>query len=121
MNRLKKLFSEVLKNKVITVKSPKIFEVRQFYERLAKSIDPRLIKNRIRKRRKSLIPSDTDLRILAEAAKLAKSSAVVLVTDDSDYTLFSNEIKKVFSVHILDSRMLPTTTNGVKSLLLRLL
>jgi len=120
MERLKKLFYKVLRNKIITIRSPRIVEVRQFYKYLARSLDPRLIKNRIKKRRKNLIPSDTDIRILAEAAKLARDSAVVLVTDDSDYTLFSDEIQKKFSVYILDSKNLPTTINGVKSLLLRL-
>ncbi len=52
-------------------------------------------------------PTGNDLVILATAAKLAERYDVEILTFDHDFIVFSDEIKKVFNVNIVNAGMIP--------------
>ncbi|HET7337093.1 MAG TPA: hypothetical protein VFJ23_04295 [Candidatus Nitrosotalea sp.] len=52
-------------------------------------------------------PTGNDLVILATAAKLAERYDVEILTFDHDFIVFSDEIKKVFNVDIVNAGMIP--------------
>ena len=98
--RLDKLFSMLGKG-LLEIKDPKVREVRGFYFKLRDLKDWRLFQLREEKGRVSLLPSRADMTILGEAARLAETHRVVLVTEDKDYTSFQKEIMREFHVKIL--------------------
>ncbi|MDE1844291.1 MAG: hypothetical protein KGI10_03065 [Thaumarchaeota archaeon] len=52
-------------------------------------------------------PTGNDLVILATAAKLAEQYDVEILTFDHDFIVFSDEIKKVFNVSIVNAGAIP--------------
>lgn len=52
-------------------------------------------------------PTGNDLIILATAAKLAERHDVEILTFDHDFIVFSDEIKKVFNVNIVNAATIP--------------
>lgn len=52
-------------------------------------------------------PTGNDLVILATAAKLAERYEVEILTFDHDFIVFSDEIKKVFNVNIVNAGTIP--------------
>lgn len=77
-------------------------KIRAMYQDFAN--DPVLLKVlkrlRIEKHRSSLFPSETDMRILAEADELGKKFEVSFITDDNDFLLFTDEIESRLKVRI---------------------
>jgi hypothetical protein len=53
----------------------------------------RLKQLQVEKHRKSLFPSENDMRILAEANKLGEKFSVCFITDDNDFLHFKSEIE----------------------------
>jgi len=88
--------------KCITVSNPKVDIVRNIYKEFAKkpSLRDKLVKLKEKKKRHSILPSETDMKILAEAATLAENNNVVFITDDGDYLEFKDELEKKLHIRI---------------------
>lgn len=84
---------------------------------MAAKRDQRLVANAQRKRRTPLLPSDADMKFLGEAATLAETENVVMVTNDCDFTSFKSEIRTTFGVRILDIQQLPEDATSIERIL----
>jgi hypothetical protein len=77
-------------------------KIRVMYRNFAN--DPALLKVlkslQIEKHRSSLFPSETDMRILAEADQFGEKFEVSFITDDKDFLLFTDEIESRLQVRI---------------------
>jgi len=94
VRRLRRLFEAAV---VEEVEGPKISNVRRMYLQNRE----RLREVSRKKGRKALLPSETDIKILGEAAKLAEKSKVIMITEDHDFLDFSDEIENRFRVKVV--------------------
>jgi hypothetical protein len=93
--RLIELFRYTGNNEVASDITP----IRKMYTRFSKNPDKRkkLEKIRQKKHRKSLLPGDTDMKILSEAAIFSRKAKVYFITGDADYIEFKSEIEEEIS------------------------
>lgn len=78
--------------------------IERMYKRLSQNPDQqkKLVKLKQKKRRKNLMPSSKDMKILSEAVALSKTSKVYLISGDGDFLDFKDEIKKEFDMIVVD-------------------
>jgi hypothetical protein len=78
--------------------------IKRMYERFSKNpaLRAKLEKIMREKHRKSLLPSETDMKILSEAVTFSGKSKVYFITGDKDYSEFKSEIEKETSVIVID-------------------
>ena len=79
--------------------TPNLKAIEKMYKEFTRKtpLRERLVKIKNKKKRKSILPSKNDMRILAEAVALAEKNNLILVTDDGDYLEFKDEIEQMFS------------------------
>lgn len=78
-------------------------KVRNFYLDLLKNPEAKekLVRLKQKKKRKSLIPGESDIKILAETVALKRNyGAVYLIHYDSDYGWFPEEINSAFGIKV---------------------
>jgi len=109
--RFKQLCSKIDANLRIT--NPKFAEAKRFYSEMARKPDQRLVDNMRQKGRASLMPSDVDLALLGEAARLAETEKTALVTNDVDFTSFEPDILRCFDVKVVNLRNMPSDETSV--------
>jgi len=83
--------------------------VKTMYMNFAKNpkLREKLLRKKRRKKRKSLLPSEIDMKILGEAYVLTRDNQVIFVTDDGDYLNFNDEIEKKLKLKIVALLDLP--------------
>lgn len=114
--RLRQLWSKV--GSPLAVKNAKTAEIRSLYSKLAASNGRRLVDRAKYRPGHSLLPSDADLTLVGEAARLAdEGERVALLSSDQDFTSFTTEIHEGFGVKILDLFQFPSDTNSILGLL----
>lgn len=114
--RLRQLWSKV--GSPLVVKNAKTGEVKRFYLKLAAANDKRLVERAQHRPGHSLLPSDADMSLLGEAARLAdEGEGVALLSRDPDFTGFAAEIHKEFGVKILDLWQFPSDISSILGLL----
>lgn len=102
--KCRRRFLNLLKHRTKIDEIPTNFDlVKKMYMNFAKNakLKEKLIRKKRRKKRKSLLPSETDMKILGEAYALTRDHRVIFVTDDGDYLNFKDEIEKKLKLEII--------------------
>jgi hypothetical protein len=108
--KCRRRFLNLLKHRAKIGEVSSNFElIKKMYTNFAQNpkLRKKLIPMKSKKRRKSLLPSEIDMKILGEAHALAKDYRVIFVTDDSDYLNFKDEIEKKLKLEIIALLDLP--------------
>ena len=113
--RLRQLWAAV--GSPLVIRDARTAEVKRFYSNFATAKDKRLVDKAPHRPGHSLLPSDADMTLLAEAARLAGSDKVALLSGDPDFTSFAADINKEFAVTILNLFQFPGDANSIRGLL----
>lgn len=108
--KCRRRFLNLLRHRTKIDEPPSNFEsVKKMYTNFAKNpkLREKMIRMQSQKKRKSLLPSETDMKILGQAHALTKNYRVIFVTDDGDFLNFKNEIEKKLKLEIIGLLDLP--------------
>jgi len=104
----------------LTLIQPKALPLKQikaFYKQLLKKNPTLFYKIRRLKGRRHLYPEDQDMHILAEAADIAQTNSTFLISNDYDFTAFTNQIWTQFKTCVISLRWIPINKPEIKTLI----
>jgi hypothetical protein len=116
--KLRQRYNQLAAHSKFNVVESDLAKVKDLYASFLKKqkLRARLVELKKKKtKRRGLLPSDADMRILGEAVTLGLKNRVYFVTDDKDYIFFKNEIKQDLGIDIIELLDLRSFAQKLKS------